>query len=288
MNEMEFYIEDLKSKFAKIDPKKYILSYSGGKDSEFLRWFIKNILHDTDIEIVSVNTYMEFPEIIQNQISHADKILVPKMKPQDIMLKYGTPCFSKSQDDYINRYQNGCRSEPIMARINGDNVFGKDGVEYASSFNLNNTAKTLLLSNLLPKVSNKCCLYLKKKPIKEYMKSVGKFAILGVMGSESKQRKAQYTSCFQKTGNFTPLWDLTEELENKIIEYYHIEIPPIYKYVHQTGCIGCPYGIYKGDTLKELQLVSEARKRYTLKLFGESYKIRGLDLNYQTTIDDFL
>ena len=27
----EFYLEDLKTKFAKIDPKKYYLSYSGGK-----------------------------------------------------------------------------------------------------------------------------------------------------------------------------------------------------------------------------------------------------------------
>ena len=65
MSEEEFYLADLESKFKKINPKEYYLSYSGGKDSHFLYWFIKEYLHDTDIEIVGVNTYMEHHEILQ-------------------------------------------------------------------------------------------------------------------------------------------------------------------------------------------------------------------------------
>lgn len=41
MNEVDFYLFDLKSKFNKITPKKYYLSYSGGKDSHLLYWFIE-------------------------------------------------------------------------------------------------------------------------------------------------------------------------------------------------------------------------------------------------------
>ena len=36
MDNVDFYLEDLKSKFNKIDFNKYYLSYSGGKDSHFL------------------------------------------------------------------------------------------------------------------------------------------------------------------------------------------------------------------------------------------------------------
>ena len=63
MDEEEFYLIDLKSKFDKIKPNTYYLSYSGGKDSHFLYWFIKEYLKRDDIKIVGINTYMEHHEI---------------------------------------------------------------------------------------------------------------------------------------------------------------------------------------------------------------------------------
>ena len=38
--------------------KPLIICYSGGKDSHFLYWFIKEYLKRDDIKIVGVNTYM--------------------------------------------------------------------------------------------------------------------------------------------------------------------------------------------------------------------------------------
>lgn len=96
MDEIEFYLIDLKSRFT-IDRSKYYLSYSGGKDSHFLYWFIKEYLHDTEIEIVVVNTYMEHPEISARMYKYADRVLLPEMKPFEIKEKYGIPCFSKIQ-----------------------------------------------------------------------------------------------------------------------------------------------------------------------------------------------
>ena len=63
MDDVDFYLIDLKSKFDKIKPNTYYLSYSGGKDSHFLYWFIKDYLKREDIKIVGINTYMEHPEI---------------------------------------------------------------------------------------------------------------------------------------------------------------------------------------------------------------------------------
>lgn len=56
----ELYLYDLKTKFDKINPKDYYLSYSGGKDSHLLYWFIKEYAHIDDIVIVGDNTMSEY------------------------------------------------------------------------------------------------------------------------------------------------------------------------------------------------------------------------------------
>ena len=121
----KFYLEDLKSKFRKIDTNEYYLSYSGGKDSHLLYWFIKEYAPEfKDIKVVGINTYMEHPEIRERIIGNSDIVLYPTMKPFEIKEKYGIPCFSKLQDDFIDRYQRGLRSESVINRIYSKN---KDG-----------------------------------------------------------------------------------------------------------------------------------------------------------------
>ena len=115
-------------------------------------------------------------------------------------------------------------------------------------------------------------------------KETGLKAILGVRGSEGAMRKSQYKSCFTKDMKFTPLWDLTDELEEKIIEKYNIEVPEVYKYIKRTGCMGCPYGSYKGDTQKELDLLKDNQRKYIIEYFKESYEVLGIDTNKQETL----
>ena len=102
---------------------------------------------------------------------------------------------------------------------------------------------------------------------------------IGVKNGESNLRKRQYNSCFQKNGKFTPLWDLTDELEDKIYKKYNIEIPQIYEHISRTGCIGCPYGSYKKETEKELSVINNSRKKIICNLFKESYEILGIKEN---------
>ena len=109
MNDVDFYLYDLKTKFDKINPEEYYLSYSGGKDSHLLYWFIKEYLHDDKITIVGDNTFMEHPEIRDRIYKYSDIVLSPTMKPTEVKEKYGIPCFSKEQDYYIYYYQNSLR-----------------------------------------------------------------------------------------------------------------------------------------------------------------------------------
>ena len=241
---------DLKSKFDKINPKQYYLSYSGGKDSHLLYWFIKEYAKIDDIQVVGINTYMEHPQIRDRIYKYCDKVLLPTMKPFDIKERYGIPCFSKEQDFYIYYYQNSLRkgklpSKTILQKINGTYRKGFSGIS--------KKAREYILSGEAHKITHLCCHYLKKEPARKFEKQTGLKPILGVRGSESVMRKKQYNSCFTKDKKFTPLYDLTDDLLNSIYTKYNIEIPEIYNYVERTGCMGCPYGSYKHDTENELK-----------------------------------
>ena len=278
---VDLYLFDLKSKFKKINPQEYYLSYSGGKDSHLLYWFIKEYAKIDGIKIIGVNTYMEHPQIRKRLYDNCDKVLLPELKPFEIKEKYGSPCFSKLQDYYIYLYQKGNRNEPLMRAINGDDFIGTDGKKHSSRYKLNKKAKELLLNNNLHKISNKCCMYLKKKPMEKFRRETKLKAILGVRSAEGMLRKSRYTSCFKKDGTFTPLWDLTDEMEEKIYKKYNIEIPEIYNYVTRTGCMGCPYGHYRGTTEKELELLNKSQHDFVCEYFKESYSVLGINTNYQ-------
>lgn len=267
------YLIKLMQRFKdKIEFDKYYLSYSGGKDSHFLYWFIKEVLQDDKIKIVGINTYMEHHEIRDRIYANCDVVLMPELKPFEIKEKYGSPCFSKQQDDWIDRYQRGSRCKSIVERINGVN---KDGT--STMYKLNNKARKLLLSGELHRVSPKCCTYLKKKPACNYEKESGLKPILGIRGGESIGRKSKYTACLNKKGTFTPLWDMTDEIMDEIYKRYNIEMPSIYKHIKRTGCAGCVYGTWKHDTEKELALLPLSQRKFVCQYFKESYKVLGVD-----------
>lgn len=119
---------------------------------------------------------------------------------------------------------------------------------------------------------------MKKKPFHDYEKESGKKAILGVRGQESALRKKQYQSCFTKDKKFTPIYDLTNELLEEIIKKYNIEVPKVYEKIDRTGCMGCPYGSYKHETEKELELINKKQKEFVCNLFKESYDV--LEIKY--------
>lgn len=273
------YVADAWLKFladrfrSKIDPKEYILCYSGGKDSHFLYWFIKEWLKWDEIGIVGVNTSFELPEIRDRIIKNSDIVLFPAKKREEIKSEYGIPCFSKQQDEYIHRYQCGNRSENTMKFVLGENPIMK----------LNQKARNLLLSDSLHKVSNKCCYWNKEKPLQDYAKKNHKKPIIGVRQSESKTRKAKYSTCLQKSGNFTPLYDFSDELMELIYDVYGLEVPKCYNYLERTGCAGCPYGYHCED---ELSLLSDAQRKHTIEFFKESYDVKGINYNdIQLTLD---
>lgn len=259
------FLDFLADRFrAKIDPEEYYLSYSGGKDSHFLLWFIKEWLHENRIQIVGVNTSFEIPEIRDRILKNSDVVLHPIMSRWQIKEQFGIPCYSKQQDEYIYRYQNGSRTKNTMKAVLGDNTM----------FGLNQSARRLLLSGNLHKVSNKCCYYNKELPMMRYGRNTGRKPIIGVRQSESKTRKAKYETCLHTNGSFTPIYDFSDVLMEDIYKAYQIQIPNCYIYTTRTGCAGCPYG---RNCETELALLPEIQRKHIIRYFKESYDTKGIE-----------
>lgn len=268
------YLQKLKIRFeTKINYDKYYLSYSGGKDSHLLYWFIKNVLKTDRIKIVSVNTRLEHVEIRKRMYANADVVLLPEMFPTEIIEKYGMPCFTKQQDEFIKRYQNGLRSEFLMKQITR---------EEKSKYNLNKKASKLCLEGKLHRISNRCCDISKKQVLTKWGKENNRKEILGVRGTESSTRQAAYHTCLSKKGRFTPLYDFTDDVVNAIYNVYDIPIPKLYQYTKRSGCIGCPYINNVKRIEMDLRLATEQQRKYIIKLFKESYDVKGV--NYKQFI----
>lgn len=215
---------------------------------------------------------MEHPEIRDRIFKNSDRVLYPRIKPFEIKAKYGIPCFSKEQDFYIYYYQNSLRKGKMPSKTIKNKIMGT----YKTGFNISKKAREYLLSGKAHNITHLCCHYLKKEPARSFEKKTGLKPILGVRGTESVMRKKQYASCFTKDSKFTPLYDLSDELLDKIYQKYNIEIPKIYNYVCRTGCMGCPYGSYKHDTEKELKLLNGNQKKFVCSYFKESYDVLGI------------
>ena len=295
MNEAEFYLEDLKSKFQKIDPDKYYLAYSGGRDSYFLLWFLKDYLKEFRIPAIYNNTGIDLPEIRHRAYARADIILKPVISHWEIKEKHGIPLNTKQSDYYVWEYQkrqaagmpeadmpkwlkwSACR-DTSCAPENKQGLLPQTVVELKTS--------EAMRSGKLHKVSHLCCKYMKKKPAREFEKETGRKPILGIMGSESITRKNKITTCFNQKGYFYPIHDLTESLRDKIEQEYSIPVPKVYKFLTQTGCAGCPYGQHGKDrftnTNIDLSLCGNSQRKFILEYFGESYKFKGYE--YRPTL----
>ena len=78
-------------------------------------------------------------------------------------------------------------------------------------------------------------------------------------------------------------------LANIIKEKYDIEVPSVYQYVNQTGCAGCPYGIrLRGNNegvKKEIELLSENKRKFVLDYFYESYRAKNFNYFFEDKTD---
>ena len=310
---MQNYPLDLKIAKTKLRIQEWVSEYgvegvyvafSGGKDSTVLLHIVRGMY--PDIEGVFANTGNEFPEIVQFVRKQENiKWVKPRKSFARIIKEDGYPVISKKTSRMINDCQNPTSKNARSRKLYlSDYTLDKDGNctdIKNNSFKIANKHRYLIDAPF--KISNKCCDYLKKYPMKDYEKITGKKAIVGTQAEESKMRESAYlqTGCNNfKGGKSNPLgfWRNQDILE--YIYKYDIEIASIYGEVKidkdgkyyttgekRTGCCMCLYrcSLWKTDEenrVLRLEKTHPKLHKYMINNLGFKEVLEHMNIKYET------
>ena len=209
------------------------VSFSGGKDSTVLLHIARSIY--PNIKAVFCDTGLEFPEIKQfvRNIDNVE-IIRPEKTFIQVLEEYGYPIISKETSLTIEYARKG--SKWAIDRLDGKHNYG-------------NHKKYKFLLDAPFKISDKCCMEMKKKPFKKFEKETGLKPILGTMAAEGGQRQSAYlkVGCNAFDTNrpsSQPLGFWTEQDILDYIKLYNVDICPVYNMGYKrTGCMFCMYGV---------------------------------------------
>ncbi len=233
------------------DGQVYV-AFSGGKDSTVLLDIVRRIY--PDVPAVFSDTGLEFPEVRQFAMSFENVVVVrPEMNFRKVIESCGYPVISKRAAETIEygKKPRSYRWKEIHGQITMSN--GKP-----SKFNCQ---KWCYLLDAPFKVSAKCCNIMKKRPMKKYVKTTGRFPITATMAVESISREAVWMR--QGCNAFDSKSPISQPMsfwtEDDVLEYlytYHIPYAPVYGEIvktdggwtttgeHRTGCVFCAFGAH--------------------------------------------
>lgn len=166
---------------------KIYVSFSGGKDSTVLLDLVRRVYPDTPA--VFIDTGLEYPEI-RDFVKTIPNVtwLKPEMNFKQVIQTYGYPIISKEVSKrvywarrYINEH--GRVGEWAYKSLT-EPTFTKDGKR--SPYDKH---KYGFLIDAPFKMSDKCCLVMKKETAHRYDKTTGRKPILATMTEESQMRK---------------------------------------------------------------------------------------------------
>jgi len=267
------------------DGQVYV-SFSGGKDSTVLLDLARRIY--PDIEAVFVDTGLEYPEIREFVKTKENvTILRPSMRFDEVIKKYGWNFPSKDTAECIYYAKRG--SQWAINKLKGLN---KDGTP--SQFKERYKKFAYLLDAPFG-ISAKCCKIMKEKPLDDFAKHSGKYAIMGTMADESQRRKDSWlkTGCNAFDSKKQTSQPLSFWTEQNILQYLKLtEIPycKIYGNIisineqisliqditlkttgeQRTGCMFCPVGCHldKENKFQRMKITHPKQYDYCINKLG--------------------
>ena len=270
MTENEFLLQDrlgvIRDTIHKYGEENFYISFSGGKDSTVVHHLVDMALPENKIPRVYANTGIELNMIRDFVFDMAEKdnrfvIIEPSVPIQQMLKSDGYPFKSKQHAKWVDMFQRNGRTQSIE--------------NYTASEKKDKDLYRICPKKLLYqfeddfdlRISDKCCLNLKEKPIIKWQKENNKsYGITGIMRAEGGRRMDAQCLAFSggKLKNFQPLAVITKEWEEWLIQTYDIKICDIYKPPYdfeRTGCKGCPFALKLQHELDVLEKYFPAERK---------------------------
>ena len=250
------------------------VSFSGGKDSTVLLHIVRNLY--PKIEAVFVDTGLEYPEI-RKFVKTFDNVTIlrPEIGFNKIIEEYGFPIISKEVSEAVYNARLHIK-DGKKYRAHYDKLVGdlKDKEGNKSPYCMEHW-KFLLDAPF--KISNRCCIFMKKKPAHQFYKKTNKTPILGTMAEESRLREQQYmkngcNAFNNKIPTSTPIAFWTEQDVLQYIYENKIPIASVYGKVvkngiyymtgcQRTGCMFCGFGCHLEKYPNRFQRLAKTHPR---------------------------
>lgn len=228
------------------------ISFSGGKDSMVLLHIARRVW--PNIKAVFCNTGNELPETVYfvNKLikeGYNIEIVRPNTTAKQVWAEHGFPLISKEICSSIFTIKRNPNGKVAQVRLDPDNKYKL-------------AAKWRYLLTAPYNVSNKCCYYLKERPLLQYGMKNNMFPIIGTMADESLRRKAAYIKAGgcnvfasrRDRTHSTPLAIWTEADIWEYIKTYNVPISEAYSVgYNRTGCATCGMGCqFREDNRMEI------------------------------------
>jgi 3'-phosphoadenosine 5'-phosphosulfate sulfotransferase (PAPS reductase)/FAD synthetase len=138
------------------------------------------------------------------------------------------------------------------------------------------------------KISDKCCNFLKKKPFIKYEKENDCFPIIGIMASDSENRRLSYIqqgcnafNLKRPTSRPMMFWNNKDIWE--YIKKYNLKYCSIYDTgINHTGCIFCAFGAHRNSTNRfQLMKISHPNLyKYCIEKLGYNKVLDFMKIKY--------
>ena len=260
----EFILQDRLQKIRQIinqyGEDNFYISFSGGKDSTVLSAMvdmaipgnaIPRVFADTGIELKMIKGFVLDLQKVDSRIV----VIEPSVPIRKSLEEDGYPFKSKHHAHYLERFNRIGMCDSIKHYL-GESV---NGVMWGKRSTCPKKLKQQFDSDYRLKISDKCCVNLKEKPLEVWGRENKKpYAILGIMRSEGGRRERSTCLSFKgkKLRVFQPMVSLNEEWEEWFIKEFNIKICDIYKPPYnftRTGCKGCPFALKLQNELDTLE-----------------------------------
>lgn len=269
MNDFEFLLADRVQKIKSInemydlETNSYI-SFSGGKDSTVLSRLVDIALPHNRIPRLFIDTGIEYSKVVSfvKGMAESDKritLIRPQKNIRSVLEQYGYPFKSKEHSLYVSIYQHSGETRTVrryLGKADKENFLCPEKLKYqfTDSFRL--------------KVSNKCCVKLKKEPAEIWARENGRPITLTGMRNEEGGLRKTLTACtvFDETRlrKFHPLLVVDEKWIDTFVEAYNVRLCELYYppfNFKRTGCKGCPFSMNLGEQLETMAILLPSEKK---------------------------